>query len=343
MSEPVRAVLIGLGIILALALIWFLAGPLLTIFAGLLVASLLDAIVRAVGKVIPLPRPVLVIAVTFSIFVLVIVGLSFGGVSLWQSVDELITMLSGQAQELYGRLGNFSTTSELLPDDPSVMLRGLLPNPAGVLSSARLLFGSTMGVVSNIVVIVFLGIFFALMPGRYRDGLLRLVPRQAREDIGQALNETGNTMRGWLVTQMITMTVVGTLVGVLLWALGSPNAILLGVLAGLLNFVPFLGPLFSAVPVLLTLATQDMTTLLIGVGGLLLIQNLEGYVLTPMLQARIISLPPAWSLSIMLFMGALFGLPGIALATPFFAVARSLTLSLYVAPERAGAGPPLAD
>ena len=93
----------------------------------------------------------------------------------------------------------------------------------------------------------------------------------------------------------------------------------------------------------MTLATQDMTTLIIGVGGLLLIQNLEGYVLTPMLQARIISLPPAWSLCMMLVMGALFGLPGVALATPLFAVIRSLTLSLYVEPQRAGAGPPLED
>ncbi|MGV8832743.1 MAG: AI-2E family transporter [Devosia sp.] len=341
MSEPVRAVIVGACIIVALALVWLLAGPLLTIFAGLLVASLLDAIVRALRQIVPLPRAALVIAVSLSAFVLALVGLSLGGMSLWVSIDQLISMLSTQASNLYDQFRSLSTASDFLPDDPNVMLRGLLPNPAGVLSSAQFVFGNTMGLVSNLVVIMFLGIFFAIMPGRYRDGIMRLVPRSARVDLTAALNQTGHTMRGWLVTQLITMSVVGTLVGALLWALGSPNAVLLGVLAGLLNFVPFLGPLFSAVPVLMTLATQDMNTLILGAAGLLVIQNLEGYVLTPLLQARIISLPPAWSLCIMLIMGALFGLPGVALATPFFAVARSLTLSLYVQPQRAGAGPPL--
>ena len=339
MSEPVRAVLVGIGVVVALALIWLLAAPLLTIFAGLLVAALLDAIVRALGRLAPLPRPLLVIAVSLSIFLVVLAGLSLGGMSLWQSVDQLIGVISGQARALYARFGSLSTTSDFLPDDPNVVLRGLLPNPAGVLSSAQFLFGSTLGLMSNLVVIVFLGIFFAIMPDRYRDGMLRLVPRQSRADIGAALDETGNAMRGWLVTQMITMSVVGTLVGTLLWVLGSPNAVLLGVLAGLLNFVPFLGPLFAAVPVLMTLAAQDMTTLIVGAAGMFAIQNLEGYVLTPLLQARIIALPPAWSLCIMLIMGALFGLPGVALATPFFAVARTLMVSLYVRPERAGAGP----
>ena len=324
-------------------LLWLLAGPLLTIFAGLLVAALLDAIVRGIRRFVPLPRPVIVILVSLSVFVLVVVGLTFGGVSLWRSVDDLINMLSGQARDLYAQFRTLSSSSEFLPDDPNPMLRGLLPNPEGVFSSARFVFGSAMGVVSNLVVIVFLGIFFAIMPDRYRDGLLRMVPKDARNDIGAAMNATGHTLRGWLVTQMITMTVVGSLVGTLLWVLGTPNAILLGVLSGLLNFIPFLGPLFAAVPVLMTMATQDMTTLIIGVAGMLLIQNLEGYVLTPLLQARIIALPPAWSLCVMLVMGALFGLPGVALATPVFAVVRSLTLSLYVNPQRAGAGPPLEE
>ncbi|MBS3850388.1 AI-2E family transporter [Devosia sp. BSSL-BM10] len=343
MSEPVRAVLIGVAATVGLAMVWLLAGPLLTIFAGLLVAALLDAIVRGIRRVVPLPQAPLVIVVSLAIVGLTATGLSFGGMGLWRSVDELVQMLRLQAGEIYQQLASFGSGSDLLPDDPGAMLADFMPSSAGVFSSAQFLFGSTMGLVSNAVVIVFLGIFFALAPGRYRDGLLRMVPASAREEARRAMDGTGHTLRGWLVTQMVTMMVVGTLMGGLLLALGVPNAILLGVLAGLLNFVPFLGPLFSAVPVLMTLATQDMTTLIIGVGGLLLIQNLEGYVLTPMLQARIISLPPAWSLCMMLVMGALFGLPGVALATPLFAVIRSLTLSLYVEPQRAGAGPPLED
>ncbi len=138
-----------------------------------------------------------------------------------------------------------------------------------------------------------------------------------------------------MVTQIAVMVIVGTLVGTLLLVLGVPNAWILGLLAGALNFIPFLGPIFSAVPVLLTLAAMDTNTLVVGAVGLLLIQNLEGYVLTPMLQQRVIKLSPAWSLSIIAIMGSLFGLLGIALATPVYAVLRVLTLKLYVEPREA--------
>ena len=84
-----------------------------------------------------------------------------------------------------------------------------------------------------------------------------------------------------------------------------------------------------------------MTTLLLGAVGLILIQNLEGYILTPMLQQRIIHLPPAWSLSVMAVMGALFGPLGIALATPIFAVARTLTYELYIDPREEDEAAPL--
>lgn len=342
MSQPVHAVLVGVAAAAALALIWVLAGPLLTIFAGLLVASLLDAIVRGLRQVVPLPRAPLVVAVSLGLFALAAVGLSFGGMGLWDSLDQLVRMLNRQAREIYLQLNATNTTSsDLMPDDPAAMLADFLPSSAGIFSSVQFLFGSTIGLVSNLVVILFLGIFFAVAPHHYRDGLLRLLPKRVRPEIRAAFDTAGATMRGWLVTQMVTMTIVGTLIGLLLWSLGNPNALLLGLLSGLLNFVPFLGPIFAAVPVLMTLATQDMTALAIGALGLLVIQNLEGYILTPLLQERIISLPPAWSLSTMLVMGALFGIPGVALATPFFAVARSLTMSLYVEPERAGADPPL--
>ncbi|MBD8066460.1 AI-2E family transporter [Devosia sp. PTR5] len=332
MHDRTRAITTGVLLAAALALAWVLTGSLLTIFAGILVASLLDAIVRQLARVLPLPHAALVILVTLAVFGTVIAGLSLGGMQLWQSVDDLVSMLIEQARQIYLELRRMIISIGMVDNDQS-LLADAMPDPAGLLAGMQTVFGSAVGAIANVVVIVFLGIFFALNPAGYRDGMLDLAPRHLQPRLRTALDAVGHTLRGWIVTQVIMMGVIGTLVGTLLWALGTPNALTLGVLAGALNFIPFLGPIISAVPVLLTLASQDMTTFLLGALGMLLIQNLEGYVLTPLMQQRVIHLPPAWSLCTMLIMGSLFGFFGVALATPAYAVIRTLTLRLYIEPR----------
>lgn len=342
MAESTRLLLTGLFVAVALFLAWQLSTILLLIFAGILIATLLDAAVHAIRKVTPLPRPVLVVGVAFTIIVLLGAGLTLGGASLSQSINQLWDMLTDQARRLYEqwwtvqvRSGNGEDAGE------GSLLSTILPSASDLFSQAGSLFNLTLGVASNFVIITFLGLFFALNPAGYRDGFLLLLPRGRRKRLRAAFSATGEALRAWLVTQVAMMVLIGTLVFVLLSALDVPNAWLLGLLSGLLNFVPFLGPIISAVPVLLTLAAEDMTTLLLGAVGLILIQNLEGYILTPMLQQRIIHLPPAWSLSVMAVMGALFGPLGIALATPIFAVARTLTYELYIDPREEDEAAPL--
>ncbi len=327
MSDLTRALLIGVLAVAALLMAWHLAAILLVAFAGVLVAALLDAAVRPLNAIIPLPRSLLVVLVALLTAGLFLGGLSWGGISLWQGLDNLWTMIGTSGVELYERLRD-----ALASQDDSVMQQ-LLPNPADLFSQAGSVVGVTLGVFTNIVIIGFLGLFLAIDPEGYRDSVLVLLPARLRPRWKDALNHTGKTLRGWLVTQLAVMALIGGLVFALLALLGSPDALVLGILAGILNFIPYLGPIISAVPVLLSLASQDMTVLWIGALGLLLIQNVEGYVVTPLLQQRIIALPPAWSLIIMAMMGVLFGPMGVALATPLFAVGRTLTQKLYIAPR----------
>ncbi|MFD2647858.1 AI-2E family transporter [Devosia albogilva] len=342
MAEGTRSILIGVVVAAALFLAWQISTILLLMFAGILIATLLDAIVHAIRKVVPAPRPLLVVGVAFCIFALLVVGLSLGGASLSQSVNQLWDMLSQQATRLYDRWREMQIGNGTVEEgDEGSLLSTILPGASELFSQAGSLFNLTLGIASNFVIITFLGLFFALNPAGYRDGFLLLLPRAQRKRLRAAFSATGEALRGWLVTQVAMMVLIGTLIFLLLTALDVPNAGLLGVLSGLLNFVPFLGPIISAVPVMLTLAAEDMTTLLLGAAGLLLIQNLEGYILTPMLQQRIIHLPPAWSLAVMAVMGALFGPLGIALATPIFAVARTLTNELYIDPREEDEATPL--
>ncbi|MHA6299534.1 AI-2E family transporter [Devosia sp. CAU 1758] len=336
MSNSTKSLLIGIAVVLTLLLAWQLSAILLLAFAGLLLAAVLDAIVRPLDSLLPIPRPLLVVAVALVIAGAIAASLSLGGASLWQGIDELWTMVMGQAGELYDEWGDELDNTVSTQQGTSLM-RSLLPDPTGLFSQASSLFGITLGVLGNIVIIAFLGLFFAIDPHGYRDGFLRLIPAGGRSRLKAALDAAGDTLRGWLITQLAVMVLIGVLVFTLLTLLGSSNALVLSLLAASLNFIPYLGPIVSAVPILLVLAGQDMTALWIGALGLLVIQNLEGYVITPLLQQGIIKLPPAWSLLVMAVMGALFGPMGVALATPFFAVARTLTQKLYIEPREGSA------
>lgn len=333
MTSSTRAIVTGVLLAAILALAWQVSTPLLLIFAGILIACVLDAAVRMLERVAPWPRPVLLVLVSLSILIALVSALSLGGLSLWRNIQELFRLLIGEITRIYGELQELGLVQDISRSDIETMLMTFFPDPGGLFNQASSLFGSTMGIVSNAVIIIFLGLFFAIDPKAYRDGFLLLLPKRHRPRVSAALGDTGEALRGWMVTQLAMMVLIGSLVFLLLWGLGVPNAPVLGLLAGALNFIPFLGPIFSAVPVLLTLAAQDSNVLILGAIGLFLIQNLEGYILTPMLQQRIIRLSPAWSLSIMTILGTLFGIMGIALATPIYAVGRMLTLKLYIAPK----------
>ncbi len=344
MAEHTRAVVVGVFLTAALILAWTLSLPILLIFAGILIACVLDAAVRTLGRIAPWPRPLLLTMVSVLILCAAIAAFSLGGLGLWRSLQELIRLIVGEIGRLYGELQELGLVGDISRSDIENLAARFFPDPGGLFNQASSLFGSTIGIISNVVIIIFLGLFFAIDPKGYRDSVLLLVPSRHRPRISAALGDTGEALRGWMVTQLAMMVLIGSLVFALLWALGVPNAAVLGLLSGALNFIPFLGPIFSAVPVLLTLAAQDTNVLIVGAIGLFLIQNLEGYILTPMLQQRIIKLSPAWSLSIMTVLGTLFGIMGIALATPIYAVGRMLTLKLYVEPrdeKGAATGDPL--
>ncbi|MBE7732607.1 AI-2E family transporter [Devosia faecipullorum] len=336
MTSSTRAIVTGVLLIAILALAWQVSTPILLIFAGILIACVLDAAVRMLGRVAPWPRPVLLVLVSLSILIVLISALSLGGLSLWRNIQDLFRLLIGEITRIYGELQELGLVQNISRSDIETMVATFFPDPGGLFNQASSLFGSTMGIVSNGVIIIFLGLFFAINPKAYRDGFLLLLPKAQRPRVSAALGDTGEALRGWMVTQLAMMVLIGSLVFLLLWGLGVPNAPVLGLLAGALNFIPFLGPIFSAVPVLLTLAAQDSNVLILGAIGLFLVQNLEGYILTPMLQQRIIRLSPAWSLSIMTILGTLFGIMGIALATPIYAVGRMLTLRLYIEPKEQG-------
>ena len=328
------------GVVLAIALSVFIvvyaASGFLLIFAGILFAVFLDALTTALGRVMPIHRAIrltlvcLATAAAFAAFL----G-SVGTVAVGQTPDLLAT-LEEELRELQRLIREFGATEEnggeANPDEEKANggWTDWLPDPAGIFGQVRVAFEMTFGVLGNIVVILVLGVFIAAQPQLYRDGLAKLVAPRSRRRFCQVLDQIGATLRFWLIGQFITMTIIGLVVWAALAAVGMPGALLLGLTAGLLNFVPIIGPIMAGIPIVLVAMAQDWWIVFYALGVYLLIQFLEGNILTPLIQRRAVNLPPALIIGAIVIMGILFGLPGIILATPFAAVVMVAVKRLYI-------------
>lgn len=232
-------------------------------------------------------------------------------------------------------LSRYEWGEELLEETPSDNTL-LLPLSQFDLSPRRVAAGLTgtiftLGdVVIHVIFIVFVGLFAAVNPTLYRDGVVKLFPPDRRAHVRKVSRELWQTLQGWLLGQVAAMVIVGVLTWLGLWLLGIPLALVLGLIAGILEFVPFIGPLIASIPAILLALTQGFTPALYVVILYLTLQQIEGNILMPIIQKRSVDLPPALTLSSVFLLGTLFGFPGLLVATPLTAVILVLVKQLYV-------------
>ena len=185
-------------------------------------------------------------------------------------------------------------------------------------------------VLVDVFLVLLLGVYLAFDPTLYRDGFLRLVPPERRAEIGAALAASGNALQRWMLGQGLTMVIVGTTVGVGLALLGMPLAAAMGFISGLLEFVPFFGAIaWALLGTLLAFAQGPEKALHVAI-FFLVIQQLEGNLVIPLVQRWAVQLPPVLSLLAVVVFGTLFGVEGIILGTPLMVVAVVLIRKLYV-------------
>lgn len=353
---------IGLAGAAALFLIWQVIQPLLVIGAGILVGVLLDACIRGIRRLLPIGR-VFALALTCLTFATLAVGaFAWGGYQIAVQAEELTQAVreviddwrselamvgiggdsdSGRGAE-DGEAGNATEPVEEESGSES-LAHSLLPAPQDIAERIGSIFRTTYGALGDSAVIILVAIFTAANPGAYRNGLLSLVPKRRRLDYARILDDIGTMLRWWLVGQVIAMVAVGTATGLLLTAIGMPSALLLGLQAGILTFVPFLGSFLGGIAIALVALAQGGTMVFWALGGYILIMSAEGNFLTPLVQQRTVDLRPLLAITAMIVFGTLFGLLGIVLATPLVAVIRLLVLRLYVDEVLGGAHRPAAE
>jgi predicted PurR-regulated permease PerM len=210
-------------------------------------------------------------------------------------------------------------------------LPGTLSGPLGAV--ARYLFSflsSTVAVVSGFLLILFMSIYIGSEPMLYHRGLLHLFPHRVRPRADEVLTAIGVTLRRWLVSQLVAMVVIGTVTSIVLSLLGVRAALALGLIAGLLEFIPLVGPILSAVPAIamgFLDSPQKALFVLIAYWG---VQLLENHILIPILMREGLDLPPVVTLIGLAIMGVVFGFLGMLVAVPVLAAVMVAVKMLYV-------------
>jgi predicted PurR-regulated permease PerM len=191
------------------------------------------------------------------------------------------------------------------------------------------------GTVGNMFVVIFLGTLLAAQPAVYRNGMLAFVSAPRRSAAAALIDDLGETLRRWLLGQLATMTSIAVVVWIGLALIGIPGALALGVQTGLLTFIPTVGAVVAGVIIMLASLGSGLTAVVSTFVLYLVVQFLEGNVLTPLIQRRAIEIPPATIFGAQILLGFLFGLWGIALALPLIAVIKVVLRHAYgdAAPE----------
>lgn len=318
---------IALAVLIIATVLWFAIDVILLLFAAVLLATVLRAPTEPLARWTGLPWKAALALVVVLVLALLAMLVWVLAPQVGAQVPELADRLADAVSQLRQRSG-FDRWAEQMADD--VDLRTMLPSPGGLLGGATGIITSTFGLIANLVILFVVGVYLAADPALYVDGVTRLVPPSKRHRVRETLQELGRTLRWWMIGQLVSMTAVGVLSYIGLTLLGVPLALVLAVIAFLLTFIPFLGPILSAIPVILVASIQGGETALYAFVLYGLIQSFEGYVLTPVVQRRAVALPPALTITAQVLLGVLVGAVGIALATPFAAAAMVAVRMLYI-------------
>lgn len=262
-------------------------------------------------------------------FVLVFSGIAAAGLCAWALVPHIILQIDQLGSALPAGIQNLQNWLNTSAAGQVIASHGdaILARAAPLISRFGVDLGD--GLIALGVVII-LAIYLAAAPDLYKRGLLALVPAANRPKANALLRRLTTTIAWWIAGQLIPMTVLGivTMIGLLI--LNIPLVFTLSIFTGLMIFVPFAGAILAfIVTVLITLSSDPSKVVFIGV-LFAVVHVLEGYVLTPLVQRRVVRLPPALTIFSQVIMTSLFGLTGLVLATPLAAGCVVLVQELYL-------------
>ena len=313
--RELRRAAVWIGMALFVVGVIVLAQPILLIIGGLVFAVILDGGTRLLGRILPIARPWRLAIVTLAGFGFIIWTFYYAGTTLAEQAEALKTVVSAQADRLLSYVGTWG----VVPQRDLSQVGSQLLGGVGRLTSA---VSTVIGGITSIIMILVIGIFIAVEPKLYDRGVAWMLPTEHRDGFYELSNKVGFTLRRLMFGRVVGMVVegIGTWL-MLLWG-GVPMAALLGLLTGLLAFVPNIGAIISGVLMVAVGFSAGSEAGLWAIMTYFIVQTVDGYLIVPYVARRTVDLAPALVLAAQLLFGALFGIMGLLLADPIVATIK---------------------
>ena len=327
---------IVIGLVAATVLGLLFIGAALQVLLLVLAAVLLAVFFRGLGAWLSEHTP---LSVGWGALVALVVTAAVIGGTGWflaPRISEQVDMLSDQLPKslthVRQQLEQTSWGNDLTEQIPSLdsLKEKVFNNTGSWLQRSLGVVSSTVGVLANLYLVLFISAFMIAEPRPYRQGIILLVPKAHRDRAQEVLDQLGSTLFRWLLGKLFSMLVVAILTALGLWLLGMPLALTLALFAGVLSFIPNFGPILGLAPALLLAFIQGPDMALYVALLYLAVQLVESNLITPLVQRRMVELPPALVIISQVLMGVFTGGLGLLLATPIVAMLLVLVKMLYI-------------
>jgi predicted PurR-regulated permease PerM len=320
--EFLKRTLIVVAVALVPILIWYLFGVILMAFGAVIVAMLVRLGAQPFMRWLSVPEALaLIISGILIVIVIGGAGYLFGSRIVDEFQDVVQRVASGWA-DIQSRLQGSDFGHFLLGhlSSSDVSVTGVL---SGLLKVSTSFFEA-------VVIMVISAAYLAAQPRLYRDGLIWLFPPRARGRAAEVVDGVGEALRLWLLGQLIEMFLIGTLTTLAVWIIGVPSPLALGLIAGIGEFIPYLGPFLAAIPAILVAITKSPEAVVWTGVAYLVIHQIEGNIVAPLIQGRMVHIPPAVMLIGIVSITYLFGRVAIIFAGPIVVVIFAAVSLLYV-------------
>jgi predicted PurR-regulated permease PerM len=311
-------------------LIFTVFDVLLLIFAAVLLAVFLSGLANLLNRYTRLSETMSVLVVSLLLLAILGGGIALLAPSVAEQVRHLQDELPRSAKQASDYISQFGLGRVLINQLPSygevlekIELSTILTRVGGY-------FSSTVGALGNFFITILLAIYLATEPKFYAVGLTKLFPPRIRPRVDEILRVIGETLSWWLIGKVASMIFIGVLTWIGLSILGVPLALTLGLIAGLLSFIPNFGPILSALPALLLAFIESPIKAVYVLGLFIIIQIIESNIVTPIIERQTVELPPALTIIFQLILSVLIGGLGLILATPLLAVLMVLVQTIYI-------------
>ena len=319
----IRRVLIALGIAVLALLLWKLSNILLLAFGAVLVAIILQASAELFARYLHIPSRWSLAAASLVILGALIGVIVLFGTQIRAQISNVVEQLPFAIDSFSKNLGLGAVTDELsamVNDTPRESLAARL---AGI-------GGTILGGLADCLLVVVAGLYIAASPRTYSEGLVKLFPARHHQRVTSSLAASGEALKLWLTAQLIAMASVGLMSALAFRLIGLPSPYALGLIAGLTDFIPLLGPILGALPAVMIAFTISGEAALWTIFAVFVTQQVEGNLIFPLVARSVVSIPPALALFAIVAGSVLFGTLGLIFGFPLAVVSYVLVKKLYV-------------